>query len=90
MGEGAKGLEGEMQGTMEYFASFGLGFLRNLLIHGRAHVSFHLWASSFSLGQANSGEREREGAQLEQTRLVTSAFLFCPDSSSIHQTGFLR
>lgn len=59
MGEGAKGLEGEMQGTMEYFASFGLGFLRNLLIHGREHVSFHLWASSFSLGQADSGEREK-------------------------------
>lgn len=43
-GEGATGLEGEIQGTMEHFASSGLEFLRNLLIH------WHVFQLS-SLGQ---------------------------------------
>lgn len=83
MGEGAKGLEGEMRGTMEYFAPFGLGFLRNLLIH------WHM--SAFISGPAASPQDRLKVERRGPTGADSDVDLLLPlwsDSSSIHQTEF--
>lgn len=85
MGEGAKGLEGEMQGTMEHFASFGLGFLRNLLIHWHmpAFISGPAASPQDRLAEERRGPTDADSA-------VDLILPLWPDYSSTHQTDYLR
>lgn len=62
---------------MRYFASFGLGSVRKLLIRWYM-PTFHLWASSFSPGQADGGEERLTGASsaADPSLHLSARFLF--------------
>lgn len=83
MGEGAKGLEGEIQGTMEHFASSGLEFLRNLLIHWHESAFISGPAASPQAGLTEERRGPNGADSADDLSLPLLAWLFFHTSSNV-------